>query len=251
MTAVPTPATVEVVVLCGGRGTRLGVLTASTPKPLLPVAGVPFLLHRLLALRQEGVACVFLAVHYLAEQFHAFAERYARELPGLSVIEERTPLGTGGALRHAARHVRSPVFIVLNGDSWCPQALAPVVAEHGRRGSRFTMVVVEAARVQGGARAKGLVSLSAHGELLGFVTGDALGRRWVNAGVYVCDRDFVREWPDGSYDLEQRLMALVPQGTGYAFNSAESLLDIGTPACLQQAGELLAPMERMATAGLS
>jgi len=238
--AAPSLETIDVVVLCGGRGTRLGALTATTPKPLLPVAGAPFLLHRLLAFRQEGCSRFILAVQHLADQFRAFAKRYEQELPGLTVIEESTPLGTGGALRHAAQHVGSPVFIAFNGDSWGVQPMTPVLAEHARNDRLLTMVVVRADQVEGGAQAKGMVNLGAHGEVLGFSTGDAVSGSWVNAGLYLLSRDLVRGWPQGAYDLEARLMSLIPPGTGYAFCSEASLLDIGIPACLARANRELA-----------
>lgn len=234
------PGTSDVIVLCGGRGTRLGSLTAATPKPLLPVGGEPFLLWRLRALRAEGVRRILLAVHYLAPQFHAFARTYAGEFPSLIVVEEPCPLGTGGALRHAVRHAESPVCVALNGDCWGVKAVTPVLEAHARRRARFTMAIVQAQRVEGNARHKGMVSLGPEGEIRGFTTGDANGQAWVNAGVYAFDRALVEAWPDGSYDLEQRLLSLVPPGSGWTFRSDESLLDIGTPDCYDLAKQLSA-----------
>ena len=234
---------IEVVVLCGGRGTRLGSLTAKIPKPLLPVGGSPFLLRRLLQLKQEGFTRVILAVHYLPEQFHAFVLKHADLLGDVVVIEEPTPLGTGGALRHAAQRVHSPVFAALNGDSWVVQSLAPVVAEHAQGDYTLTMVVVRAERVEGGARRKGLVSIGPRREILGLCAGDAASERWVNAGVYLLDKDRVLQWPSGPYDLEARFSSLVPSGQGHAFCSEGSLLDIGTPDCYAQANRMLKSSE--------
>lgn len=231
--------TTDVVILCGGRGTRLGTLTADTPKPLLPVGGVPFLLHRLTALKQEGVSRVILAAHYLAHRFREFAQEYAEALPHVAVVEEPLPLGTGGALRFAAQYVRSSVFIALNGDSWMAQPVSPVLAEHARRDRAFTMVVVRAERVEGMARNKGLVSLGPGRTVIGFSTGDAGPDRWVNAGLYVIERDLVSGWPSGRYDLERNFMSLVPPGEGRAFCSDERLLDIGTPDCYERANRIL------------
>ena len=227
----------DVVILCGGRGTRLGALTDHTPKPLLPVNSEPFLLRRLRALRAEGARRMLLAVHYLAPQFREFARTYAEEFPQLAVVEEPAPLGTGGALRHAVAQVRSSVFMAMNGDSWGVRTLAPVLEAHTRRGARFTMVVVRANRVEGNARRKGMVQLGAEGMIQGFGTGDAGGSQWVNAGVYVIDRELVQGWPAGAYDLEQRLLSLVPSGSGWAWVSDDPLLDIGTPECYELANQ--------------
>lgn len=227
----------DVVILCGGRGTRLGSLTVHTPKPLLPVNGEPFLVRRLRALRAEGVRRVLLAVQYLAPQFHAFVRAYAGECPEMTVVEEPVPLGTGGALRYASAHIRSSIFIAMNGDSWGVKAMAPVLETHAARGARFTMVVVRAERVEGNARHKGMVMLGAEGDIRGLSTGDAAGPQWINAGVYVLDRQLVRGWPEGSYDLEARLSSLVAPRDGWAFVSEDPLLDIGTPDCYELANQ--------------
>ncbi|MBI2496253.1 MAG: NTP transferase domain-containing protein [Candidatus Omnitrophica bacterium] len=235
----------DVVILCGGRGTRLGRLTADTPKPLLPVGGGPFLLRRLTALRREGFSRFLLAAHYLAGQFHVFAEHYGRVVPGLEVIEEPKPLGTGGALRHAASLVRSPVFVALNGDSWMAQPAAPVLAAHGQGSRLMSMVVVRAGRVVGSRSAKGVVTFSPEGRLLGFSTGEAGMDAWVNSGLYVLDRAMVQGWPEGSYDLESHVSDLVPSG-GFVFPSEGTFLDIGTPECYARAQQVWEGSEAVA-----
>jgi NDP-sugar pyrophosphorylase family protein len=206
-----------------------------TPKPLLLVQGEPFLLRHLRALRAEGFRRILLAVHYLAPQFHLFARTYAGEFPELTVVEESIPLGTGGALRHVVQQVQSPVFLALNGDSWGVPGVLPVLESHARRGARFTMVVVRAEHVEGNAHHKGMVTLGPDEEIRGLTTGDASGPRWVNAGVYALDRDLVQGWPEGSYDLEQHFLSLVPRGSGWACASEAALLDIGTPDCYELA----------------
>src|SRR5213594_1386227 len=91
----------EAILLVGGQGTRLRPLTISTPKPLLPTAGVPFLAHQLARARAAGVTRIVFATSYRAEMFAAsFGERcYDVDLV---YVTEREPLGTGGAIRNAA-----------------------------------------------------------------------------------------------------------------------------------------------------
>ena len=92
----------EAVLLVGGQGTRLRPLTLTTPKPLLPVAGLPFLTHQLAALRQAGVEHVVLATSYRAEVFEdTFGDGSPLGLR-LTYLHEDVPLGTGGAIRNAA-----------------------------------------------------------------------------------------------------------------------------------------------------
>jgi len=62
----------EAIVLVGGQGTRLRPLTLSEPKPLLPTAGVPFLLHMLSRIREAGIDHVVLGTSYRAEVFESY-----------------------------------------------------------------------------------------------------------------------------------------------------------------------------------
>jgi NDP-sugar pyrophosphorylase family protein len=90
----------KAVLLAGGRGTRLGDLTAHTPKPLLEVAGEPILAHMLGALAQVGIEEAIIVTGYLAEQIEQFCSRFAAEHGALNVVTVPQPSinGTGGAM---------------------------------------------------------------------------------------------------------------------------------------------------------
>lgn len=229
----------EAVILCGGRGMRLGALSANTPKPLLPVGGAPFLHHLLTAMRHEGVTRVVLSAHYLAEQFEAFVRHAEVTLPELELVIEPTPLGTGGGLRYAVDHVRSSTFVARNGDSWCPQLLAPVLEEHRRLRRRFTAVVVPASQVTGGALNKGTWEIGPDGAIRGFTTAAHAAAGWVNAGLYVIERALASRWPAGAYSLEAQLPVLLQGEAAGVFCADQPLLDIGTPACYDLAPSLM------------
>lgn len=82
-----TTASTDVVILCGGRGARLGELTTHRPKPLLYVGGRPFLFRVLGRMKEEGFTRIILAVHYLAGRFRAFISTY-QEVGGRSSWSE-------------------------------------------------------------------------------------------------------------------------------------------------------------------
>ena len=63
----------QAVILCGGLGTRLGALTASTPKPLLPIGGVPFLDVLLFELGRYGLKHIVLLAGFSADQLADYA----------------------------------------------------------------------------------------------------------------------------------------------------------------------------------
>lgn len=236
MEVSPGPESTDVVLLCGGRGSRLAPLTQSIPKPLLTVGQKPFLFYLLLSLRRQGFHRFILATHYLSEKFKDFLAIYDEFSPATIVISEKEPLGTGGGLRHAAAFVRSPVFVVLNGDSFIPQPLLPILNSHVRLGNAFTMLAARSENVVGGAENKGALEIGDDGQIIGLSPG-AKSQRWVNAGVYILDRAMVLSWPEGRYDLETNLMALLGQRRGQVFFSENRLLDIGTPECYAEANQ--------------
>lgn len=231
------PENTDVVLLCGGRGSRLGPLTESIPKPLLTVGQKPFLFYLLLRLRRQGFHRFILATHYLSEKFKDFLTIYDEFTPATIVISEKEPLGTGGALRHAATWVRSPCFVTLNGDSFIPQSLLPVLSSHVRLRTSFTMIAARSENVVGGAENKGFLEIGDGGQIIG-LSPRAKSQRWVNAGVYILDRDMVLSWPEGRYELETNLMALLGQRKRQVFFSENRLLDIGTPECYAEANQL-------------
>jgi len=106
----------KAIVLCGGLGTRLGELTRDTPKPLIEVAGKPFLEYVLEQLLRAPVEEIVLAVSYqwqkiydcIGEQWRGVTVRYS---------VEQDALGTGGAIKQAMQQGRFAEAIVVNGDT--------------------------------------------------------------------------------------------------------------------------------------
>lgn len=118
-----------VLVLGGGRGTRMLPATELVPKPLLPVAGVPFAVRQLVDLAARGVTDVVYSIGYLGEQIRAALEPADLGLAIRFVDEGTDLLGTGGATRLAVDDgALGDAFFVLYGDSFLPVDLAAVEA---------------------------------------------------------------------------------------------------------------------------
>jgi N-acetyl-alpha-D-muramate 1-phosphate uridylyltransferase len=106
-----------ICILAGGLGTRLGSKVRDTPKPLLDVAGEPFLIHQLRLLARYGARRAVVSVGYLGEQIE---RRIGPEQFGVSLTysyDGLTPLGTLGAVRQAAPELGER-FLVLYGDTY-------------------------------------------------------------------------------------------------------------------------------------
>ena len=233
-------ATTDAVILCGGRGSRLGALSVAIPKPLLPVAEQPFVLHLIQRMKREGFARIILAAHYQADHFLTFLFAHPNAVDVLELMVEPTPLGTGGALRYVADHIHSPQFLVVNGDTWLSQSLTPVLRAHHEAARACTAVVVHSNRVAGGARRKGVWRMGPHDTVRALTTEEEVTNGWINGGVYVFDRDVVCSWPQGCYDLEANLPSLLRGRCAGLFYSDAHLLDIGTPECYAKAAQVLA-----------
>lgn len=150
----------QAVFLVGGRGTRLGALTAETPKPLLEVGGVPFLDYLIAEAARHGLRRVLLLTGYRHEAF----ERYRDGAPGgaeVTLVVEPEAAGTGGALRHAA-DLLDERFVLANGDTlfdinWLdlltvpepPGAVACMALKSTAEGGRYGTVQMTGARIGG------------------------------------------------------------------------------------------------------
>ncbi|AZM53618.1 GDP-mannose pyrophosphorylase [Streptomyces sp. WAC 01529] len=190
----------EAILLVGGKGTRLRPLTVHTPKPMVPAAGVPFLTHQLARARAAGVEHIVLATSYLAEVFEPhFGDGSALGLH-IEYVTETEPLGTGGAIRNVASHLRSgpdePVLI-FNGDILTGLDIRALVDTHRTSGADVSLHLT---RVED-PRAYGLVPTDATGRVTAFLekpqTPEEILTDQINAGAYVFRRSVIDTIPEG------------------------------------------------------
>ncbi|MBK5288526.1 MAG: NDP-sugar synthase [Acidimicrobiia bacterium] len=220
----------KAVVLVGGAGTRLRPLTFSTPKPLLPIANIPFLERQLHWLAGYGVDEAVLSLGYLPE---AFLEHFSDERFGdmkLRFVIEHEPLGTAGGIRFAAEGINERL-VVCNGDVLTDLDLAEFVTFHEARGASAT---ISLARVENPS-AFGVVPTRSDGEVIAFVEKpprDQAPTNWINAGTYVLEPSVLSSIPprlNVSIERETFPRMLEHPGQLYAMRSEGYWLDIGTP----------------------
>ena len=109
----------KTMILAAGLGKRMRPLTDHCPKPLLPVAGKPLIVHHLERLKQAGFKEVVINVSYRAEQvIQALGDG---QTYGLRIhwSHETTPLETGGGIQNALPLLGEKPFLLINGDIWC------------------------------------------------------------------------------------------------------------------------------------
>ena len=218
----------QALVLAGGEGTRLRPLTLTVPKPVMPLAGRPFLSFMLDWLRGHGVDEVLLSCGFLA---HAVADVLGDEFEGMRLIyvNEDSPLGTAGPMRLAEDEgLLADRLLVLNGDVLTDMDLTTQIAFHDDKGAAATLALIAV----DDTASYGVVPTNEDGSVIEFLEkspGPAPTNR-INAGAYVLERSVVDLIPSGrSVSFEREVFpALVGNGL-YGFHSEGYWIDIGTP----------------------
>jgi NDP-sugar pyrophosphorylase family protein len=226
---------VKAVILAGGEGTRLRPLTLTTPKPIAPVLERPLLRYQLDLLASAGVSDVVFAVGYRPERIQdVFGD--GRDL-GIRIhyAVESSPLGTGGAVKHAEPHL-DEITVVLNGDVLTDLDLSQVLAAHRAAEAAATLVLTPVDN----PAAYGLVETRSDGRVERFLEKpdpDQITTDTINAGVYVLATPTLSLIPPGvPHSIERGFFpALLERGdTVCAHVHRGYWIDIGTPAKYRQ-----------------
>ncbi|MDR7483056.1 MAG: nucleotidyltransferase family protein [Armatimonadota bacterium] len=218
--------------LAAGLGTRLRPLTATVPKCLVPVRGVPLLRIWLTLCERHGITDVLVNLHYLADRVREYLAGYSLGVR-VHLVYEPVLLGSAGTVRANQAFVRGePYFFIFYADTLTNANLAAIGALHASRDRVLTMALARLPNPQ----SRGIAELDANGVIVSFVEKPAAPRSdLANAGIYVADPRifaYIPEQPvaDFAYDVLPRLVGKM---NGYVIT--DYLLDIGTPADYAQA----------------
>ena len=225
----------QAVILVGGEGTRLRPLTYGTPKPMVPLLGVPFLERTLERLRAAGVEDVILAAGYMPKAIEDHLGDGSRLGMRLTYVVEDTPLGTAGALRNVS-HLITGAFFVLNGDILTGLDLRAMLEFHRRKGG---LGVLHLIRVEDPS-AFGCVVHDEDGRIEAFVEKPPAGQEptdEINAGTYLLERAVLDAIPPGKVSIERSTFPqLIAAGERfYAYTTSDYWLDVGRPEQYVQA----------------
>jgi D-glycero-D-manno-heptose 1,7-bisphosphate phosphatase len=221
----------QAVVLVGGRGTRLGSFTESTPKPMLPVSGRPFLEYVIAYLRRNEVTRALFCVSHLAtviRDHFGDGERFGLHI---DYAVEPTLAGTGGALVLAADKL-DETFFVLNGDTIFDvplRRLAMLLTTHPKTLAAMALRQVENVLRYGSVTLKGNL-------VTAFEEKGRPGTGLINGGCYCLKRAALELLPTGTSSLERDLFPrLAANRQLCAFSSDRYFIDIGVPEALARA----------------
>ena len=254
-------ADVTAVILCGGRGSRMGSLTDDRPKPLLPVRDRPILRYILNALRRRGVCRVVLPIGYRGSDIVSFVDQ--ADLGGtLDVVTIETGEDTriSDRLRAVLGHLpEAGELLLANGDTVFDFPLGEAVARHRQGGrkvtlctvsirSQFGLVLTQGETVVGFERNSPVAHFAVRGreDLIGLI----------NAGIAIIDLADLRAWLAADHDERSDSFEELYYGSRCAngdaasfmidgfwknFDTARDLADSGRP-------EVAAVLDRLARA---
>jgi NDP-sugar pyrophosphorylase family protein len=225
-----------IVILAGGLANRLRPLTEKIPKPLVDVAGRPFLEHQIELLKRNAVTEVMLCVGYLGEMI---VERYG-DGAALGVrmrysFDGPKLLGTGGAIRKALQFLPN-AFFVLYGDSYLPvdyQAIAAVFAEAGKPALMTVFANADVWDTSNVWFENGKIRLYSKREKLPKM-------RYIDYGLMICTRQIFDGFPYGiPFDLADMLENLSRKGELAGHAVSQRFFEIGSLAGLAELDRLL------------
>jgi NDP-sugar pyrophosphorylase family protein len=213
---------IQAVILAGGLGTRMRPYTETVPKPMLPVNGRPFIELQIELLREAGFRRFLLLVGWLREQIENYLGDGSRLGVQIQYSYEPSPLGTGGALKNAARMLE-PQFVLVNGDTLLDIDYAAVV-----RQAKGLLYIVAAPAEQAGN-----LQVGHDGAIVGYSKRLPAGGH-VDAGVAVVRREVVDLIPsDRACSFEEEILPkLIASREAIAVVTDAAFFDMGTPAGL-------------------
>ncbi|MCO6008906.1 nucleotidyltransferase family protein [Actinoallomurus purpureus] len=180
----------QAVILAGGQGTRLRPFTDDRPKPMIEIAGKPIIDHQIEWLASEGVETVIVSCGHLAEVLQEHLASHDQPVD-ISTVVETEPLGRGGALKYAGKHLPTPSgpWYATNGDVWTRFSLRQMAAYHTERGATATLALARP-RLPWGA-----VEVDQLGHIVDFAEAPRLPYP-INGGIYVFGPDILDLLPD-------------------------------------------------------
>jgi len=212
----------KAMILAAGFGKRMRPLTDHCPKPLLPVAGKPLIVHHLERLADANITQVVINVSYRAEQIMTALGDGASYGVQIRWSQEATPLETGGGIHQALPLLGNAPFLLVNGDVWCeldPTTLAPL------NGDLAHLVLVN----NPSHHPAGDFHLDANGRVQ--ATGEP---RLTFAGFSLIDPALVAAEPPGAFPLAPLLRRAMTEGRVSGSHHQGEWVDVGTPERLAE-----------------
>ncbi|QWR77100.1 nucleotidyltransferase family protein [Candidatus Magnetomonas plexicatena] len=224
----------DIVILCGGVGSRLTPLISDRPKPMADINGKPFLDLVINYYRSFGAWRFILCTGHMSDFIENYYKANTQDVE-IVLSKENTPLGTAGGVKNAAKMIKSEPFFVINGDSFCKVDVSDFYAFHRRMSPSVSMAVTEVKD----AHSYGSVIIDTSQRITGFMEKSEVSEKaYINAGIYLFNNtDVLNLIPsETKYSLEYDFFPKIAgSGAFYGYITNAPLFDIGTPERYERA----------------
>lgn len=230
----------QAVILAGGKGTRLGKFSKTTPKPLIRIGGMPIIEHQILLLRQYSIKNIWLLSGYRGEQIKDYLGDGKKWHVKIRHLIESKPMGTGGAIKNLEGKIKGD-FLVFSGDVICDFDLDRFVKFHKKHLSATATIIVhpndhpydsDLIETDNNNRVTSILLRKDKRHPKNF-----LFRNVTNSGIFIFSEKIFRHIKKNNRcDLEKDIFPQVLKFREeiFAYNTPEYIKDLGTPKRLQQ-----------------
>ena len=228
------------MILAAGRGERMNPLTLKTPKPLLPVGGVPLIEHHFRRLATAGYREVVVNVSHLGEQIASFCGDGSRWGLSLSISREPEPLETAGGIAHALALLGDAPFLLVNGDIYTdfPFELLRDVTPT-KAGAHLVLVSNPPHHPEGDFCLTGPVNNPSEQSVYALSMASLGDASLTYSGIGVYSRQLFEQVPDKVYPLRPILERACEEGFVTGQRYAGQWEDVGTPERLDTLNQTL------------
>ncbi|MBX8631536.1 MAG: NDP-sugar synthase [Thermoplasmata archaeon YP2-bin.285] len=221
----------KAIVMAAGKGTRLLPITATRPKPMIPLLNEPIMDNMMSVLRNAGIDEAVILVDYLSDRIVNHLGDGKRFGMKIDYTTDNIRRGTAGAVRYAAREMDEP-FVVVSADVLTTIDLRKLIKAHEESDARITMALSTVSDPS----QYGVAILDGSNRITRFQEKPRREEAFsnlVNAGMYICDPEIVKMIPDNtpfdfSRDLFPRMLSEGELIGGYAFDGYWN--DVGLPS---------------------
>ena len=185
----------KVIILAGGFGTRFGKMTATQPKPMIKIGGLPILIHIIKYFKYFGFNDFYIALGYKGNVIKKYFKNNKEKNININLIDTGLKTMTGGRLKKMEKYVKSERFILTYGDGLCNVNLKKLLNFHNNHKKIASITAVHPPGRFGSLDIKGR-------RVMSFNEKHQLGESWINGGFMVFEKEIFRYLKNSQTVLE-------------------------------------------------